>query len=735
MLSSPNVATVIGRIARQALLVLLFVAAAVLGTISGALFVYAGDLPQITALDNYAPNTITRIQAADGQIVGEFATERRVVVTYDQIAPRLREAIMASEDAEFDKHFGLSVPRIAIALFTDLVERRKAAGASTLTQQLARNLFLTLEKTWERKVKEALLAIQIEKRYTKPEIFTLYANQIYFGHGAYGVEAAARLYFGKPARAVTLEEAALIAGIIQSPSRQSPYVNMEAALRRRNYALTRMADVGYISQDEATAAKALPIVTTGLPTDVNAVAPFFVEEVRKYLETKYGAKPLYENGLTVRTGLDVDLQRAANRALDHGLRAVDKRRGFRKPARNVAAEGQDVEQVTLPRWARPMEPGDVVPAVVTGVEPPRIHFRAGPLRGTIAKAGFAWTGKTAATALVRAGDVIDVRLEPGDKPEEGLGGTLEQTPTVEGAVLAIENRTGRILAMVGGFSFERSKFNRAVQAFRQLGSTFKPFVYTVAIDRGFTPTSIVLDLPVTYSAGAGQPPVLPRRLRRPVRGSHHAAAGPRAVPQHPGRATHGHAGPETGHLVRQALRLRLGVAPLPVDRARRRRGDPARGDQRLLRVPEPGGAHGPAPGGPDHGPPGQPSRGEPPGPDRRHPGRHRVRPDEPPPGRDPAWHRGQGGRARLAPGRQDRNDQRLHGRMVRRVRPRRDARRLGRLRSEATAGAEGNGRRRGAPHLDGRDEGLDRVQTVTPRLLAARQRRVRQRGPVHGHGR
>jgi len=229
------VATIVVRLARNALVIALFAVAALLGTASGVLFAFTDDLPQISALDDYAPNTITRVHAANGEVVGEFATERRVVIGYDQIAPHLRQAIVAAEDEGFFQHFGLSVPRILVALFRDIVEQKKAVGASTLTQQLARNLFLTPEKTWERKIKEALLAIQIEKRYTKQEIFTLYANQIYLGHGAYGVEAASRLYFGKSARDLTLGEAAMIAGIVQLPARARTWTRRA----RRSAAITR----------------------------------------------------------------------------------------------------------------------------------------------------------------------------------------------------------------------------------------------------------------------------------------------------------------------------------------------------------------------------------------------------------------------------------------------------------------------------------------------------------------
>jgi penicillin-binding protein 1A len=253
------------KFARQAGIVVLFIVAAILGIASGVMFAFAGDIPRISELDDYAMSTISRVYAADGAVVGEFAIQRREIITYDDLSPHLIAAIKAAEDAEFDQHFGLSIPRIAVTLVKDIIERRKAGGASTLTQQLTRKLFLTDEKTWERKIKEAILAIQIEKRYTKREIFTLYCNQMYFGHGVYGVQAASRLYFGKTAKDLNIEEAALIAGILQGNVRQSPYVNMEAAVRRRNYALTRMEAIGYITGQEAEEARQRPIVVAGEP--------------------------------------------------------------------------------------------------------------------------------------------------------------------------------------------------------------------------------------------------------------------------------------------------------------------------------------------------------------------------------------------------------------------------------------------------------------------------------------
>src|SRR5688572_20775386 len=503
-------AKVVVKIARRAIIAILFVVAAILGIASGVLFAYAGDLPAISALDDYAPSTITRVYGVRREVVGEFAIQRREVISYEAISPNLRQAILAAEDDGFEQHFGLSIPRIVVTLVKDILERRMAAGASTLTQQLTRKLFLTDEKTWERKIKEAILAIQIEKRYTKNEIFTLYCNQMYFGHGVYGVEAASRLYFGKSAKDLELEEAAMIAGILQSNVRQSPYVNMEAALRRRNYALGRMADVGYITQVEADAAIKKPIVTRGDSAGHQSAAPYFLEEVRKEIEQRYGAKQLYENGLSIQTALDTRLQEAANRGLDDGLRRIDKQRGWRKPRRNVVKEGHKVEAFRHARWDRPMRGGDVVPAVVTAREPGEITVRAGTLSVTIDRKGFAWTRKPSAVQVVSVGDLVETRLAPVADGARTATGTLEQPPILEGAVLALDNRTGQIRAMVGGYSFERSKFNRATQALRQVGSAFKPIVYTAAIDRGYTPVSIIMDAPVSFAAGPNQPMYSPQ---------------------------------------------------------------------------------------------------------------------------------------------------------------------------------------------------------------------------------
>src|SRR2546423_9351002 len=387
---------------------------AIAGIASGVLFAYAGDLPQITALDNYNPSTITRLYSGQGQLIGEFATQRRVVVAYDDINPLLREGIIATEDADFQKHIGINIKRILVAAATDIIERRRALGASTITQQVARNIDkfgLTKQKLLERKVREWVLALQIEKRYTKKEIFSIYCNQMYLGHGAYGVEAASRLYFNKTNKDLNLEEAALVAGIFQTPERQSPFVDMKRAVARRNVVLQRMADERYITQAQADEAKQKPIVTRGQPNQPPGVAPFFVEEVRKHLERQYGAKVLYEQGLSVTSTLDTRLQELANRAIEHGLRVYDKRHGWRRPTRNVSAEKQTVDTARDERWTRPIAAGDTVPAVVvTAPKTGAARLRVGRYHADLTRDGYSWTNRASAEALFKPGDIVDVAV-------------------------------------------------------------------------------------------------------------------------------------------------------------------------------------------------------------------------------------------------------------------------------------------------------------------------------------
>ncbi|MEZ5317622.1 MAG: PBP1A family penicillin-binding protein [Vicinamibacterales bacterium] len=522
------------RMARSFGIVALFLAAAFLGTASGVLFAFVDDLPQIEALDDFSPGTITRVYAGDGSVIGDFANERRLLVSYQDIPEVLRNAIVSAEDGDFFSHPGINPMRIAITAVKRVLGLQRYGGASTLTQQLSRKLFLTDEQTLERKIREAILAIQIEKRYTKAQILTMYCNKMYWGHGAYGVEAASQLYFGKHVRDLNLDEAAMIAGIIQGNVRQSPYVNMDAALRRRNYTLGRMADEGYITREEADAAIKRPIVTGGEPNRAPSIAPYFLESLRIHLEERYGSKALYESGLIVKTGLDPALQVAANRALDEGLRRVDKVRGYRKPTTNVldGTDAKALESYKDKHWGREPVVGDYEPAVVMKIEGDVLHVRVDTWSGTIGRGGYRWTRRRAAD-VAKPGDLVEVRILTRDPDAHTFTADLDQRPALQGAVLALDNRTGQVLAMVGGASFERSQFNRATQALRQVGSLFKPFVYTAAIDRGYTAQALISDVPTAFDAGPDQPPYEPQNYDHEYRGDitlREALEGSRNIP-------------------------------------------------------------------------------------------------------------------------------------------------------------------------------------------------------------
>ena len=538
----PTGTRIVIRLATRAVVALLFLTAALMGTVGGVLFAYGDDLPEISALDDYRPNTITRILASNGDVIGEFATERRVVIGYDDMAPVLRQAIMATEDADFEQHFGLSVSRILMTAAKDVVTGQRA-GASTITQQLARNLFLqatymkggVYERSLERKIREAILAVQLERRFTKREIFALYANQVPL-HGAYGVEAGARMYFNKSAKDVTLDEAATIAAVIQTPARLSPFVNPERTLaRRNNYVLPRMAEEGFVTRQAAADAAKTPIVLRAQPTAERSFAAYFVEDIRKNLEQRFGAAALYETGLQVQTTLDVELQRAAERALDRGLRRLDKRRSSYRKQRQTVAANLTPDTYTSPRWRQPIAAGDIVPAVVMSFPKApagSARIRIASTELDLTRSAFAWTRKTNAEDLFAVGDVIEVAIGGVDKGQYTQL-TLEQPPIVEGALVAVDNRTGQIRAMVGGYDFARSKFNRATQARRQVGSLFKPVLYAAAIDKGFTAESVFIDEPVSYIAGPNQPPYRPLNYDRKFEGPvtlRHALEDSRNIP-------------------------------------------------------------------------------------------------------------------------------------------------------------------------------------------------------------
>ena len=480
---------------------LLFVLAILGGSLGGVFLAFESDLPQISSLEDFEPNIITKVYAADGSVLGEFAIEKRVVVSFKDIPPVLRNAIVAVEDADFWKHLGVNVWRIPGAALANFRSGKKGQGFSTLTMQLSRLLFLTPEKTYERKIKEIILAFQIEKNFTKEEIFTLYCNQVYFGHGNYGVEAASQFFFAKSIKSLTLSEAALLAGLPQNPSRLSPVENAERAVQRRNHVLERMLEEKYITPAEVAKATAEPL-RIRLRKDPPSIAPHFLEEVRKYLEKEYGSQRIYQGGLRVYTTLDPALQKAATDAVQKGLRALDRRtRGFAPPEASVLKDGEFPDTVHLDEWDWPIAVGQVVRGVVLASDRGGAFVQIGDYRARVAFPEIAWTrARSVADALPR-GAIAPFQIvslsEEGEKKEAKV--LLEQEPKVEGALLSLDVKTGAIRAMVGGYDFERSKFNRATQAVRQVGSAFKPIVYAAAIEHGgWTPATIIVDSPISF---------------------------------------------------------------------------------------------------------------------------------------------------------------------------------------------------------------------------------------------
>ncbi|HVI09686.1 MAG TPA: PBP1A family penicillin-binding protein [Candidatus Binatia bacterium] len=479
---------------------LLVLISALVGAMAGLLLVYTTDLPQVEALEAYRPSSITELYDDQGRVIGSFALQRRVVAAYDDFAPVLREALVSIEDKDFYRHSGINFFRIVGAAYRDIESGGKVQGASTLTMQLARNLFLSPDRSFHRKVQEAMLAVQIERRFTKPQIFTLYANQIFLGHGVYGFEAASEFYFSKPARNLTLPEAALLAGLPKGPGIYSPINHPEKALRRRNLVINAMMEDGKITAAQAADARSAPLLLR-LQHDPNSLAPYFVEEIRRYLETKYGADQVHEGGLKVYTSLDVDLQKSANQAVLDGLAAYERRHGWKGNLENIAAEGIALDKYANPDWDDEPEVNGYVHALVTSSGVGIATLKFGRYAAALSQADVAWTqGKI--QNLLRTGDVCYVKVVS-LSPNGAARVSLEQDSGAQGALVAIDNASGGIKAMVGGRDFNQSKFDRATQALRQVGSSFKPYVYTAVIDKGASPDDTVLDEPVTFDSGTG----------------------------------------------------------------------------------------------------------------------------------------------------------------------------------------------------------------------------------------
>ncbi len=481
---------------------LLMLLAAAAGAISGMVLVYSTDLPQVTELEQYRPSTITELYDDQNRVIGQFALQRRVIDKYDDFPKVLRDAIISTEDKDFESHWGVNVWRVLGAAYRDVTAGSRAQGASTLTMQLSRNLFLSPDRNFRRKMQEVMLAIQIERRFTKPQIFTLYANQIYLGHGVYGFEAGANYYFGKRAKDLTLEEAAVLAGLPKAPNAYSPINNPERALHRRNLVINNMLEDGKITAEEAERAKNSPI-RLNVQGEPNSVAPYFVEEVRQYLEKKYGSEEVHEKGLRVYTSLNLELQKTANQAVLDGLAAYEHRHGWKGSLLNVVANGESLTDYRHVDWDGDMAPGSYVHALVTSVSPQYATLKFGPYGAELGPAEIKWTHYTSPQQFLARGDLVYVKIEELNGTQSRV--TLEQESGVQGALLALDNSTGDVKAMVGGRSFEESKFNRATQALRQVGSSFKPYIYTAAIDEGMTPDDTVLDAPVSFPGGPSGP--------------------------------------------------------------------------------------------------------------------------------------------------------------------------------------------------------------------------------------
>src|SRR5579872_2745870 len=493
----------------------LFATAAIVFVIAAAVIAavvwkYEQDLPDYTQLQNYEPPVMSRVHAADGGLLAEYFHERRLYLPSSAIPPLVKNAFIAAEDKNFYVHRGFDPEGILRAAFVFLQGSKHVQGASTITQQVAKNFLLTNERTFDRKIREILLSMRIESAYSKDRILELYLNEIYLGLSNYGVAAAALNYFNKSVHELTIAEVAYLAALPKEPSALHPFRNRERAIDRRNYVIGRMEEDGYINAEQARQARAEPLnVNPRILTPNSIAAGYFAEEVRRELSERYGEQKLYEGGLSVRTTLDPKMQLMARKALVDGLVHYDEAHGWHGVVKTIDL-GQDwgLALADIPQL------GDVKPwrlAVVLdandisariGLQPERDRAgEVGPERetGSITIEGSKWTGRRP-NKLVKPGDVVYVEPIAGKTGEY----RLRQIPEVSGACVAMDPFTGRVLAMVGGFSFDQSEFNRATQAMRQPGSSFKPFVYASALDNGYTPSSIILDEPIEIDQGNGQ---------------------------------------------------------------------------------------------------------------------------------------------------------------------------------------------------------------------------------------
>ncbi len=485
---------------------------------AGLFYHLSRDLPHIATLRDYRPPTITTVLADDGTKIGEFYNERRRVIPLSDMPDTLIQAFIAAEDARFYSHRGIDIISIIRAFFKNLEAGAIVQGGSTITQQVTKSFFLTPEKSYKRKIKEAILAYRLDKNFAKEDILYLYLNQIYLGHGAYGVEAAAENYFAKPASELNLSECAILAGLPQAPSRYSPFHYPERARQRQHYVLNRMVAEGVISQADADAAKVYPLDIQPRRNWYIEKVPCYTEHVRRYVEAKYGKELLYNGGLQIHTAVNIDMQRSARAEISDGLRAIDKRQGYRGPLRRLAKADIEAfcEERRKAQAQTPLAPGMSTRGVVIDVSDrkARVTVRLGNARGTISLTTMKWARKPDPEhasweqpvrrpgQVLKTGDVVLVKLIRQD-PDSGVWELhLDQEPAVQSALLCMEAETGHVKAMIGGRDFMNSQFNRAIQSRRQPGSAFKPVIFAAALDKGYTPASVIIDSPIIFEDAA-----------------------------------------------------------------------------------------------------------------------------------------------------------------------------------------------------------------------------------------
>jgi penicillin-binding protein 1A len=502
-----------------------------LAGLAGVAWVYhefSADLPnRLDALENYAPARASRVYSRDGELIGEFFLQKRIVVPFSRIPKHVAHAFVAAEDSRFYDHLGIDPVGILRAMIANWRAGQVVQGASTITQQVARMLLLSNERTFERKIREVILAQRINREVSKEKTLHIYLNHVYLGHGAYGVQAAAEIYFGKDVEHLTVAEAALLAGLPKAPSRDSPLVDFPRSKQRQAYVITRMRDDGYITAQQADDARGEPIAMISRDEPLNRVAaPYFVEVVRRYVLDRYGGQEFLDRGVRIYATLDMKQQRAAEAAIRDGLEALDRRLPFRGPIGHLDAQalktflaqppqlyGSDAHVSPAPGAALP--PASYVAAVIAVA--PRVQVRVGPLKLPLEEDDGRRLARWAAVKArhLEIGDLLAVRFRSDTK--SGDVATLAQEPDVQAGLVAMDPKTGDVTAMVGGYSYGKSQFNRAVQAKRQAGSSIKAYVYTAAIEKGYTEVSVLVDGPVSIPTAAGL--WTPKNYKREYHGS------------------------------------------------------------------------------------------------------------------------------------------------------------------------------------------------------------------------